>query len=117
MLDSVTIAVIGGAMGFLSGAFLPAVVAYAILFVRRHGRHVRTFLGLGWRLLVALLLFSLAVGLLVGILHVLGVSDERALESNSLFVSVQIGFWGSIVALIVGRRMARKNPSHHSQTP
>lgn len=111
MLETVTIAIALGAFGLLAGAFVPGAVAYSILFLRRHGRQLRTFLRLGGRLLVALLVFGLMSNLILIGTTMFGASGELKsdLELNSYLVGGQIGFWGSIVALIVGIRRARRD--------
>ena len=111
MLETVTIAIALGAFGLLAGAFVPAAVAYSILFLRRHGRQLRTFLRLGGRLLVGLSILGVMTNLILISTTMLGASGELRsdLEINSYLVGGQIGFWGSIVALIVGIRRARKD--------
>ena len=111
MLESVTIAIAFGAFGFLVGAFLPAVVAYSILFLRKHGRQLKTFLRLGGRLFAALLILGVVSMLIMTVTEILGGSGELTsdLERNSYLVGSQIGFWGAIVGLVVGMRRARKS--------
>jgi hypothetical protein len=111
MLESVTIAIALGAFGFLAGAFLPAVVAYSILFLRKHGRQLKTFLRLGGRLFAALLILGVVSMLIMTVTKMLGGSGELTsdLERNSYLVGGQIGFWGAIAGLVVGMRRARKS--------
>ena len=112
MLESVTIAIAFGAFGFLAGAFLPAVVAYSILFLRKHGRQLKTFLRLGGRLFAALLILGVVSMLIMTVTEMLGGSAGELtsdLETNSYLIGVQIGFWGAIVGLVVGMRRARKS--------
>jgi hypothetical protein len=109
MLETVTIAIASGAFGLLAGALIPAGVAYSILFLRRHGRKLRTFLRLGGRLLVAMFVLGAILSVLSAITGMLGASVElqSAMQTKSYFIGVQIGFWGGIVALIVGIRKGR----------
>jgi hypothetical protein len=110
MLETVTIAIGLGAFGLLIGAFVPAGVAYSILFLRRHGRQLRTFLRLGGRLLAALFVLGAISGLIMTSTKMLGpFSDELqpGFEFVSYLIGGQIGFWGGIVALIVGIRRGR----------
>jgi len=110
MLESVTVAIAMGAFGLLSGAFFPALVAYAILFLRRHGYQLKTFLRLGGRFLAAFLLLGLMSGLIVTVIELLGADKmESDLEINSFAVGANIGFWGAIAGLIFGIRRARKS--------
>jgi len=111
MLETVTITIVLGAFGLLAGAFVPGAVAYSILFLRRHGRQLRMFLRLGGRLLVVFLVFAVVSNLILIATKMLGASGELKsdLELTSYLVGGQIGFWGSIVALIFGIRRARKD--------
>jgi hypothetical protein len=111
MLETATIAIALGAFGLLAGAFMPGVVAYSILFLRSHGHQLRTFLRLGGRLLVVFLVFAVASNLILIAAKMLGASGlfESDLETNSYLIGGHIGFWGSVVALIIGIRRARKD--------
>jgi hypothetical protein len=111
MLKTVTIAIGLGALGLVVGAMVPAGVAYSILFLRRHGRQLRTFLRLGGRLLVAsFVLVAITSLILIGI-NMLGHSGELFQPGSDEFmyysIGGQIGFWGGIVALIAGIRRGR----------
>jgi hypothetical protein len=110
MLESVTIAIAWGALGLLAGAFVPAAVGYSILFLRRHGRHFKTFLRLGGRLLVAFFLLGVMFQLIMVSTEMLGASSDlrSGLELNSYLVGGVFGFWGTTVGLVVGFRRARK---------
>jgi hypothetical protein len=109
MLETFTIAISLGSLGLVAGAFVPAGVGYAILFLRQHGIHLRTFLSLGGRLLAAILVFGGIFSLVLMVTKLLGGSGEveNDLEFISYVVGGQIGFWGSIVAFVIGFRRGR----------
>jgi hypothetical protein len=110
MLENVTIVIGLGAFGLLAGAFIPGVVAYSILFLRRHGRQLRTLLRLGGRLLAAFFVLGVISELILqGTIMLGGGPGPPDLESNSLIAGANIGFWGSVVALIVGIRRGRSD--------
>ncbi len=105
MLKSLTAALATGVVGFLSGVLLPALVAYSILFLRRRGHHFKMVLRLCGRLLLAFLIYGLFIALYDGAMGRLG---GLAVESTSWLIGSTIGFWGAVVALVVGARRARK---------
>jgi hypothetical protein len=106
MLKTFTIAISLGALGLLAGACLPALVAYSILYVRRNGRQLRTFLRLGGILLAALFVIGGIVNLvLISLDHL----NDLDFDSRPYFIGIRIGFWGSIVALVIGFRRGRRN--------
>ena len=110
MLESATIAVVAAAYGLLNGAFLPAAVAYAILFLRKQGRQPKTFLRLAGRLLAAFVALGIVSAFLVSTMKMLGASGtmESDLETQAFLVGANIGFWGAILGLVIGSRRARK---------
>jgi len=116
MLESITAVIAFGAFGLLTGAFVPAAVGYVILFLRKHGLRLKTFLRLGGRLVVAFLVLMLMPVAIWATFTLLGTSSEIMTSERgenifvtSIVVGGQIGFWGVVVGLIVGIRKARKS--------
>lgn len=109
MLKTVMTAIVLGAFGFLVGAFVPGVVAYSISFLRSHVRRLKTFLRLAGRLSAAILILFLIGVLILEATRMLGASGElsSSFEMASYLIGTQIGFWGSIVALIIRYRMRK----------
>lgn len=110
MVDSLSVAIVSGTLGLLSGVWLPAATAYSILFVRRQRFDFARGLRLGGRLLLGFLLLGAAIGGLTEIMVRLARSATAApgLEENAFLTGGLIGLWGGIAALVIGIRRARR---------
>lgn len=114
MLKPVTIAIAVGALGFIVGTFIPAAVAYSILYVRRNGRHFRVYVKAIGAPLAAVGLAGLMGGYYMGVPELLGYSDAAHLSDlpHAFFAYGNgLGCWVAIVALYMGFRRARKSSS------
>jgi len=109
MLKSVTLAVLFGAWGFLAGLLLPGFWAYSVAFLRKRGRTLKTVLSLCGRLLLALLAFGFLQVLVDRMTGELGAMTEQG-PTLPFIVGSNIGFWGAIVALVIGHRRAQRRP-------
>jgi uncharacterized membrane protein len=111
MLRSITITILLGMWGILLGLFIPGFVAYSVLFLRRHGRSFKTVLKLCGRLFVLLLIASVLQQLVI---YMIGLPEQEVAESKSLIIGSCIGLYGSITALVIGNRRARRKRLAHS---